>query len=197
MFRFLILIILPFTIYGMKIGQDYEKATLGGGCFWCTEAVYRQLNGVIDVQPGYSGGFVKNPTYKEVCSGETGHAEVVQVTFDPAIVSFKEILEVFFATHDPTTLNRQGADAGTQYRSVVFYHSGLQEQVAGDVIAGLTREKVFNQPVVTEITKFDIFYPAEDYHRNYFARNKYQPYCQFVIAPKMEKFKKVFKDKLK
>ncbi len=181
----------------MMSGQVLEKATLGGGCFWCTEAVYRQLKGVTEVLPGYSGGFVKNPSYEEVCTGNTGHAEVVRVTFDPAVVSYGEILEVFFKTHDPTTLNRQGADAGTQYRSVIFYHSEVQKATAEKIISLLKNEKVFDRPVVTEIIKFDVFYPAEDYHNNYFARNKNEPYCQFVIAPKVEKFKKIFKDKLK
>jgi peptide-methionine (S)-S-oxide reductase len=178
-------------------GKNYEKATLGGGCFWCTEAVYKQLNGVIDVVPGYSGGIVRNPSYKEVCEGTTGHAEVVQVTFDPEIVSFQDILNVFFRVHDPTSLNRQGADTGTQYRSVVFYHTDEQKSTAEKVISLLEKEKVYDHPIVTEITKLDVFYPAEDYHRDYFARNKNQSYCQFVIAPKLEKFRKVFSDKLK
>lgn len=179
------------------IAKNLEKATLGGGCFWCTEAVYLQLKGVTDVKPGYSGGHVKNPAYREVCNGTTGHAEVVQVTFDPEQVSFSEILEVFFKTHDPTTLNRQGNDVGTQYRSAVFYHSDEQKEIAEKIIVQFENEKVYNDPIVTEITAFDTFYPAEDYHINYFARNKNQPYCQFVVAPKVEKFEKIFKDKLK
>jgi peptide-methionine (S)-S-oxide reductase len=179
------------------MGKEMEKATLGGGCFWCTEAVYLQLKGVVDVKPGYSGGHVKNPTYKEVCTETTGHAEVVQITFDPAIVSFTEILEVFFVTHDPTTLNRQGNDVGTQYRSAIFYHSEKQKQIANQVIEELEKEKAYNNPIVTEVTAFDAFYVAEDYHINYFARNKNQPYCQYVVAPKVEKFKKVFKEKMK
>jgi peptide-methionine (S)-S-oxide reductase len=191
-------IILILLIYSTGImGKELEKATLGGGCFWCTEAVYLQLNGVVDVKPGYSGGHVKNPTYKEVCSETTGHAEVVQITFDTEIVSFTEILEVFFVTHDPTTLNRQGNDVGTQYRSAIFYHSDKQKQIATDVINQLENEKAYNKPIVTEITAFDVFYVAEDYHINYFARNKNQPYCQYVVAPKVEKFQKVFKDKMK
>ena len=177
--------------------QATEKATLGGGCFWCTEAIYRQMVGVTDVRPGYCGGSLKNPTYKEVCTGETGHAEVVQVTFNPEKVGYKEILEVFFATHDPTTLNRQGADTGTQYRSIIFYHSDKQREVVQEVISQLARENVYTKPIVTEVTKLDVFYPAEDYHKDYYVRNKNQPYCQFVIAPKVEKFRKVFKDKLK
>ena len=191
---FLIIILLYST--GI-MGKQSEKATLGGGCFWCTEAVYLELKGVIDVKPGYSGGHVKNPSYKEVCTETTGHAEVVQITFDPEIVSFSEILEVFFVTHDPTTLNRQGNDVGTQYRSAIFYHSEAQKQTAKKVIELLEQEKAYKKPIVTEITAFNEFNPAEDYHINYFARNKNQPYCQFVVAPKVEKFRKVFKEKMK
>ncbi|HPE75508.1 MAG TPA: peptide-methionine (S)-S-oxide reductase MsrA [Draconibacterium sp.] len=191
-------IVLLLLIFSTKImGKELEKATLGGGCFWCTEAVYLQLNGVVDVKPGYSGGHVKNPTYNEVCTGNTGHAEVVQITFDPEIVSFSEILEVFFVTHDPTSLNRQGNDVGTQYRSAIFYHSEKQKQTALEIINELEKEKAYDKPIVTEVTAFDTFYVAEDYHINYFARNKNQPYCQYVVAPKVEKFKKVFKDKMK
>lgn len=192
---FVVLILLIFSIEIM--GRELEKATLGGGCFWCTEAVYLELKGVVDVKPGYSGGHVKNPTYKEVCNETTGHAEVVQITFDPEIVSYAEILEVFFVTHDPTTLNRQGNDVGTQYRSAIFYHSENQKQTAQKVIELLTKDKAYNKPIVTEVTKFDAFYIAEDYHINYFARNKNQPYCQYVVAPKVEKFRKVFREKMK
>lgn len=181
----------------IAMNTNYEKATLGGGCFWCTEAIYKNLNGVTDVVPGYSGGFVKNPAYREVCNGTTGHAEVVQITFDPSVISFAEILEVFFATHDPTTLNRQGADVGTQYRSAIFYHSDAQKKVAEEVISRLTRQKTFDNPIVTEVTPFSAFYPAEDYHKDYFARNPNQPYCRFVVAPKLDKFEKRFKDKIK
>lgn len=192
------IIILVLLIFSNEImGKELEKATLGGGCFWCTEAVYLQLKGVVDVKPGYSGGHVKNPTYNEVCTGNTGHAEVVQITFDPEIVSFSEILEVFFVTHDPTTLNRQGNDVGTQYRSAIFYHSEKQKQTALEIIRALEKEKAYKNPIVTEVTAFDTFYVAEDYHINYFARNKNQPYCQYVVAPKVEKFQKVFKDKMK
>ena len=179
------------------MGKELEKATLGGGCFWCTEAVYIELKGVVDVKPGYSGGHVKNPSYREVSNETTGHAEVVQVTLDPAIVSYTEILEVFFVTHDPTTLNRQGNDVGTQYRSAIFYHSEQQKQTALKVVELLTKDKVYNKPIVTVVTSFSAFYPAEDYHINYFARNKNQPYCQFVVAPKVDKFRKVFKEKMK
>jgi peptide-methionine (S)-S-oxide reductase len=192
---FVVLILLIFSTGIM--GKELEKATLGGGCFWCTEAVYLELKGVVDVKPGYSGGHVKNPTYKEVCTESTGHAEVVQITFDPEIVSFPEILEVFFVTHDPTTLNRQGNDVGTQYRSAIFYHSEKQKQIATEIIKQLEKEKAYDKPIVTEVTAFDTFYVAEDYHFNYFARNKNQPYCQYVVAPKVEKFRKVFKDKMK
>lgn len=174
-----------------------ETATLGGGCFWCTEAVYKEMKGVVNVVPGYSGGHIKNPAYREVTTGRTGHAEVVQITFDPQVASFSDILEVFFMTHDPTTLNRQGNDVGTQYRSAVFYHNEDQKQTAEKVIELFEKENVYEDPIVTEVTPFDVFYLAEDYHHNYFARNKNQPYCQFVVAPKVEKFKKVFKEKLK
>ncbi|MCK3683329.1 peptide-methionine (S)-S-oxide reductase MsrA [Maribellus sp. YY47] len=179
------------------MAKEVEKATLGGGCFWCTEAVYLELEGVVDVKPGYSGGHVKNPSYKEVCTGTTGHAEAVQITFDPEVVSYSQILEVFFATHDPTTLNRQGNDVGTQYRSAIFYHNEQQRETAEKVIRELEEEKVYDRPIVTEITAFDKFYVAEDYHQNYYARNKSQGYCQFIIAPKLDKFRKVFKDQLK
>ena len=189
-------IILMFVSFEM-MAKEYEKATLGGGCFWCTEAVYQQLKGIVDVKPGYSGGHVKNPSYREVCDGNTGHAEVVQIIFDPEMVSYSEILEVFFMTHDPTQLNRQGNDVGTQYRSVIFYHSEKQKEIAERVLRAFREEKVYNKAIVTELTAFEEFYVAEDYHINYFNRNKYQPYCEFVVAPKVEKFKKVFKDKLK
>ena len=177
--------------------KNLEKATLGGGCFWCTEAVYLELKGVSDVKPGYSGGDVKNPSYKEVCTGTTGHAEVVQITFDPDVVSYSQILEVFFMTHDPTTLNRQGNDVGTQYRSVIFYHNEKQKEVAEKVIKLFKDEQVYDKPIVTEVAPFDTFYVAEDYHLNYYNRNKSQGYCQYIITPKLEKFRKIFKDQLK
>jgi peptide-methionine (S)-S-oxide reductase len=177
--------------------KNTEQATLGGGCFWCTEAVFLEMEGVEKVVPGYSGGHVKNPAYREVTTGRTGHAEVVQITFNPQVTTFSEILEVFFKTHDPTTLNRQGNDVGTQYRSAIFFHNEEQKQIAEKVIALFEEEKVYNDPIVTEVTPFDSFYLAEDYHHNYFARNKNQPYCQFVVAPKVEKFRKIFKEKLK
>ena len=173
------------------------KATLAGGCFWCTEAVYAELKGVKAVTSGYIGGAVSNPTYKDVCTGQTGHAEAIEIDYDPAVVSFEKLLEVFFATHDPTTLNRQGADVGTQYRSGIFYPDDEQKRIAEDVIAKLDAAKVFPGKIVTEVTKASIFYPAEDYHQDYFATNPFQPYCQAVAAPKVEKVRKVFKDLLK
>jgi peptide-methionine (S)-S-oxide reductase len=178
-------------LHGMEI------ATLAGGCFWCLEAVYDQLRGVEDVVSGYAGGRAKNPSYKEVCAGTTGHAEVVQLTFDPAAISFRELLEVFFTIHDPTTLNRQGADVGTQYRSAIYYHSPEQKAIAEQVIAEINAAKLWPAPIVTEVTPFQAFYPAEDYHQEYFARNPTQGYCSFVIAPKVAKFRKQYLDRLK
>ena len=174
-----------------------EIATLGSGCFWCTEAVYLSVKGVKEVVSGYCGGKVKNPTYREVCSGLTGHAEVVQVKFDPTVISYSEILEIFWNTHDPTTLNRQGADEGTQYRSVVFYHSESQRQIAESYKAQLDKSGVYRNKIVTEITPVATFYKAEDYHQNYFALNPEQGYCQYVIRPKVDKFKKQYASKLK
>lgn len=169
-----------------------ETATLAGGCFWCLEAVYDQVSGVKDVVSGYTGGHVPNPTYRRVCDGNTGHAEAVQIQFDPEQISYRELLEIFFSIHDPTTLNRQGADVGTQYRSAIFYHSEEQRQTAEQLVRELTEQKVFRDPIVTQIVPATTFYPAEDYHQEYFARNPYQPYCQFVVAPKVAKFQKLF-----
>jgi peptide-methionine (S)-S-oxide reductase len=174
-----------------------EVATLGGGCFWCLEAVYQELRGVEKVESGYSGGDVPNPTYRQVCSETTGHAEVVQVTFDPDEVSYKDILEIYFTIHDPTTLNRQGADVGTQYRSVIFYHDEDQKRAAEEVISSLEAEGIWNNPIVTEVAPFDEFYVAEDYHQNYFRNNGFQPYCQVIIAPKVAKFRKEHLERLK
>ncbi len=174
-----------------------EKATFGNGCFWCTEAIFERVKGVLSVVSGYSGGSVKNPGYKEVCSGITGHAEVVQITFDPSVLTYIELLEIFFKTHDPTTLNRQGADVGTQYRSVIFYHNKIQRETAEEIILELNKEKIWSNPIVTEITEFSIFYPGEDYHQEYFENNSNQGYCRMVIQPKVDKFSKVFKEKLK
>lgn len=174
-----------------------EVVTLGGGCFWCIEAVFPELRGVESAVSGYSGGEVPDPTYEEVCRGRTGHAEVVQVTFDPDVVSLREILQVFFTVHDPTTLNRQGADVGPQYRSAIFYHTEEQRRVAEAVIAEMERERVWEAPIVTEVTPFTRFYPAEAYHADYFRRNPTQPYCQMVVAPKVTKFRKLFRDRLR
>ncbi|MBN2046498.1 MAG: peptide-methionine (S)-S-oxide reductase MsrA [Anaerolineaceae bacterium] len=170
-----------------------QNITLGGGCFWCLEAVYQLVNGVKSVTSGYAGGQKPHPTYQQVCTGSTGHAEVVQLEFDPAVISLEEILEIFFSIHDPTTLNRQGADVGTQYRSVIYYHTPEQEEAARAAIRQLEAEHRFTNPIVTEVAPLHVFYPAEEYHQNYFARNPYQGYCQFVISPKVEKFKKHFR----
>jgi peptide-methionine (S)-S-oxide reductase len=177
--------------------QNDEVATLAGGCFWCLEAVFKDLRGVRGVVSGYAGGDAANPTYYQVCDGTTGHAEVVQVTFDPREVSFRELLEVFFTIHDPTTLNRQGADVGTQYRSAVFYNTPEQRDAAEQVIAELDAARVWDSPIVTEVTPLKEFYPAEDYHQNYFDKNPSQPYCRAVVAPKVSKFRKRFLEKLK
>jgi peptide-methionine (S)-S-oxide reductase len=174
-----------------------EVATLGGGCFWCLEAVFDDLKGVISVESGYMGGKNPDPTYEQVCSGRSGHAEVVQISFDPAVVTFREILEVFFVIHDPTTLNRQGNDSGTQYRSAIFYHSPEQKAAAEQVMAALGGARLWRDPIVTEVTPATVFYIAEDYHQEYFARNPGAGYCQFVVAPKVAKFRKQFLSKLK
>lgn len=174
-----------------------EKITLGSGCFWCTEAIFQRLKGVESAVSGYSGGKTKDPFYREVVAGTTGHAEVVQVTFDPEVISLEEVLEVFWKTHDPTTLNKQGNDVGTQYRSVVFYHNDEQRATAERLKKALDESGAWGDPIVTEITPLDAFYPAEDYHQDYYNENGSQPYCQFVVAPKVSKFKEVFGDKLK
>ena len=172
--------------------QSEEIATLAGGCFWCLEAVFADLRGVSRVVSGYAGGHVRNPTYRAVCDGATGHAEVVQITFDPRAVSYKELLEVFFTIHDPTTLNRQGGDVGTQYRSAIFYHSPEQRETAAQVIAALDAARVWDAPIVTEVVPLDVFYPAEDYHQEYYRNNESQPYCRAVIAPKVAKFRQKY-----
>jgi peptide-methionine (S)-S-oxide reductase len=172
-------------------------ATLGGGCFWCLEAVYEELEGVVDVVSGYAGGDVVNPTYKQVCTGNTGHAEVVQVTFDLDMITYLEVLQVFFSIHDPTTLNRQGADVGTQYRSVIFYHTESQRETAEALIESLAYKGEWRNPIVTEVEPLDAFYPAEDYHQEYYENHKSQPYCRAVINPKLKKFRKKFKPNLK
>ncbi len=174
-----------------------ETATLAGGCFWCLEAVYLRVQGVQRVESGYAGGHVENPSYKAVCTGTTGHAEVVQIDFDPAEVSYRELLDIFFGIHDPTTLNRQGGDVGTQYRSAIFYHDDAQKEEAERAITELTAEKIFDAPIVTEVVPLKTFYAAEDYHREYFDRNPEQGYCQAVISPKVSKFRQKFVSKLK
>jgi peptide-methionine (S)-S-oxide reductase len=177
--------------------KTFETATMAGGCFWCLEAVFELLRGVATVESGYSGGKADRPSYEQVCTGRTGHAEVVQVTFDPSVVTFREVLEVFFATHDPTTLNRQGHDVGTQYRSAIFYHSPEQKRVAEELIAELNAEKIWNGPLVTEVTPFESFWKAEDYHQGYYRGNPEQGYCQFVVGPKVAKFRQKFAHKLR
>jgi peptide-methionine (S)-S-oxide reductase len=177
--------------------HDWETATLGGGCFWCLEAVFEQLEGVTSVVSGYAGGKVPNPSYEQVCTGTTGHAEVVQITFDPGKIAYRELLEVFFTIHDPTTLNRQGVDVGRQYRSVIFYHSPEQERTAREVIEELEASAVWENPIVTEVKEFQEFYPAEDYHQHYYQRNRAQPYCQGVITPKLAKLRQKWIARLK
>ena len=177
--------------------KNLETATLGAGCFWCVEAVFDDLRGVEDVLSGYSGGHADNPNYQQVCSGTTGHAEVIQIRFDPSEVSFREILQVFFTVHDPTTLNRQGNDVGTQYRSAIFYHSDEQQRVAEEVIREIADAGIYDDPIVTEVVPFDKFWPAENYHQEYFSNNPNQPYCTAVVAPKVAKFRKNFVDRLK
>jgi len=182
---------------GNKDLSAFEIATFGGGCFWCVEAVFQRMKGVDTVISGYSGGSIDNPTYKQICTGTTGHAEVIQIYFDPNTVTFEELLEVFFNTHDPTTLNRQGNDVGTQYRSVIFYHSEKQKAIAETYKQQVDKQGVYKSPLVTEISPLKVFYPAEDYHQNYFNLNGREPYCSYVVRPKVEKFEKMFKEKMK
>lgn len=177
--------------------NEYEIATLAGGCFWCTEAIFLELNGVKKVVSGYTGGTSKNPTYRDVSTGTTGYAEAIEITFDPKVISYKDILEIFFATHDPTTLNRQGADVGMQYRSEIFYHSEKQKETAQAMIVDLNSQSIFGKKIVTKISQAVVFYKAEKYHQNYYNQNSSQPYCQMVISPKLEKFKKKYSSKLK
>ena len=181
----------------VKVKQGMEVATFAGGCFWCTEAVFLEIKGVEKVVSGYIGGKTKNPTYKDICTGETGHAEAIQITFNPNEVAYEDLLEVFFGTHDPTTLNRQGADVGTQYRSAIFYHSEAQKVKAENYIQLLEKEKLYDKKIVTKVSSATVFYPAEDYHQNYYNQNSSQGYCQMVIAPKLEKLRKYYKSKLK
>lgn len=180
-----------------KTPDSFEIATLGGGCFWCIEAVYSELKGVIKAESGYSGGALPDPSYEDVCTDETGHAEVVQITFDPKVISYRELLQVFFSVHDPTTLNRQGADAGKQYRSVIFYSNDAQKKIAQEVISELDKAKIWGNPIVTQLTPLEKFYRAETYHQNYFKNNPSQGYCQVVIEPKVSKFRKQYFDRLK
>lgn len=190
------IILLILSIFIMQQIKS-EVAIFGGGCFWCTEAFFQNLEGVIDVKPGYTGGFTKNPTYQDICTGETGHAEVIKINYNPDKIKFDKLLEVFFLTHDPTTLNRQGADVGTQYRSVVFYTNSIQKELTESVIDYINKEQVYSNPIVTEVSELSEFFPAENYHNNYFERNGNEGYCRFVIQPKMEKFKKAFESILK
>lgn len=198
---FLIILFLSLTMMGQnsskKSASNLETITLGGGCYWCIEAIYENLTGVKTVVSGFSGGKIANPSYEAVCTGKTGHAEVVQITFDKNLTNLDEILKVFFTVHDPTTLNRQGADVGTQYRSVIFYRTEEQRKTAQDIINTLNANKVYNNPIVTKVDPLKNFYEAEDYHQDYYQYNKNQPYCRLVIQPKLEKFEKVFKDRLK
>lgn len=180
-----------------EMHDNLEVATLAGGCFWCMEAVYDELKGVVDVVSGYSGGSQPNPSYEAVCTGETGHAETVQLIYDPKLITYRELLEVFFTIHDPTTLNRQGADVGTQYRSAIFYHNPEQKTIAESVIQELEQQNIWAKPIVTELTPFGVFYPAEAYHQEYFKRNPYQGYCVAIIAPKVAKFRQKYLEKLK
>ncbi len=182
---------------GKNMNNDLAVATFGNGCFWCTEAIFQQLKGVESVYPGYTGGSVKNPSYREVCTGTTGHAEAIQIKYDPSVINYRELLDIFFYTHDPTTLNRQGNDVGTQYRSAIFYHNEEQKAAAEEIISQLTAEKVYDDPIVTEVTPMDVFYMAEDYHKNYYLNNKNQGYCRAVINPKLDKFMKKYGSKTK
>jgi len=202
----ILLYLISFPGYGNEkfSGENYmvdndslKKATFGSGCFWCTEAVFERVKGVHSVVSGYAGGTVENPTYEQVCTGTTGHAEVTQITYDPEVISYDELLQIFWRTHDPTTLNRQGNDVGTQYRSVIFYHDDEQKQLAEKYKEELNASGAWEDPIVTEIVPLSVFYEAEDYHQNYYENNPNQGYCSFVIAPKLEKFEKVFKEKLK
>ena len=187
----------PATDQAIAPGTTTDTATFGAGCYWCVEAVFTELKGVLSVTSGFSGGSVKNPSYREVCDGTTGHAEVARIIYDPSVISFDELLEVFWQTHDPTTLNRQGNDSGTQYRSAIFYHNAAQQQKAEKYKAELDKSGAWEAPIVTEISPFSAFYPAEEHHQDYYSQNSDQPYCQYVIRPKVEKFRKVFAEKLK
>jgi peptide-methionine (S)-S-oxide reductase len=187
----------PEFIKSQSAGPDLQVATLGGGCFWCLDPIFKNLKGVINVVVGYSGGTVKNPSYRLVCTGTTGHAESLQISFDPKVISYKELLKIFFSFHDPTTLNRQGADVGTQYRSVIFYHDEMQKNIAEETIAEIDKAGIWENAIVTEVMPFEAFYPAEDYHQDYFKNNPMQGYCRVVIAPKVAKFRKYYMEMIK
>lgn len=190
----IVILLLTFSSIAKSEKRNMETAIFGGGCFWCVEAIYQEINGVIKVESGYMGGQISNPTYKEVCSGKTGHAEVIKIQFDPTKVSYIQLLEVFFKTHDPTTLNRQGADVGTQYRSVVYYFNEKQKEEAFDVVTSIDKSSIYSNKIVTEISAAETFYVAEGYHQNYYSSNSTQPYCRAVITPKIEKFNRLFKE---
>jgi peptide-methionine (S)-S-oxide reductase len=177
--------------------NQLETITLGGGCFWCLEAIYNELKGIIKVESGYAGGIVPNPTYNQVCTGTTGHAEVIQITYNPTIITFKEILQIFFTMHDPTTLNHQGNDVGTQYRSIIFYHNENQKHIAEQIINEITQARIWNNPIVTQIEPYNLFYKAEEYHQEYYKKNPAQSYCRIIIAPKISKLRKQYFEKLK
>jgi peptide-methionine (S)-S-oxide reductase len=177
--------------------NQLETITLGGGCFWCLEAIYNELKGIIKVESGYAGGIVPNPTYNQVCTGTTGHAEVIQITYNPTIITFKEILQIFFTMHDPTTLNHQGNDVGTQYRSIIFYHNENQKHIAEQIINEITQARIWNNPIVTQIEPYNLFYKAEEYHQEYYKKNRAQSYCRIIIAPKISKLRKQYFEKLK
>ena len=193
---FILLAVICSTYFTAE-SKNMKKATFGSGCFWCTEAIFTELKGVLALEPGYAGGHLDNPTYKQVCTGTTGYAEVCHIDYDEDVIAFTELLEVFFATHDPTTLNQQGNDKGTQYRSVIFYHNSEQKQISEEILKELDNSGAFQNKIVTEISPFNKYFKAENYHDNYYAQNPEQSYCQFVIKPKLDKFKKVFKNKLK
>jgi peptide-methionine (S)-S-oxide reductase len=197
MYLSIFLVLLLFTENIDTNNKTMETATFGGGCFWCTEAIFKEVKGVGSVTSGYSGGEIVNPSYREVCTGRTGHAEVIEIDFDPAVVSFEELLEIFWSTHDPTMLNRQGNDVGTQYRSVVFYHNEQQKETAEKLKKKLNDENIFGKPVVTEISPWKNFFRAEEDHQDYYENNPNQGYCQFIIVPKLDKFRKIFNEKLK
>jgi peptide-methionine (S)-S-oxide reductase len=191
-----IVVLIILSLLSMQSEKKESEVVFGGGCFWCTEAIFNQIDGVINVSPGYAGGTLQNPTYDDVCTGETGHAEVIRIRYNPDIIAFEKLLEVFFLTHDPTTLNRQGPDSGTQYRSVVFFTTPDQKKITIDIINQLNEKHIYKNKITTEVSPLTAFFPADNYHQNYFRRNGNQPYCRFIIQPKIEKFRKLFDDLL-